>query len=85
MGHALGNWGVAFLGAPMANKFYNKQTTTSLKPGGPSKNGGDGTRSVKINMQCPEYPKSMGGKVGSFHGLKGAEVCPIYPEQEGLN
>lgn len=69
----------------MANKFYNKQTTTSHHPGDSSKKGKAGMRSVKINMQCPEYTKSMGGKVGSFHGLKGAEVCPIYPEQEGLN
>ena len=68
----------------MANKFYNKQTTTSLK-GEPPAPSHEGPTSAAVPMRLPKWPKGLGGEAGHWRGLKGAEVCPCYPESDGLN
>lgn len=69
----------------MANKHYNKQTTTSLTDGRKPPRSQSGLRSAKVVMEQPHWPKAMGGAIGHFRGLQGAPVCSPYPEEEGLH
>lgn len=68
----------------MANKFYNKQTTTKIGSEVPPKSKA-GSRSASVPMKCPAFPTSVGGKAGSWPGLKGAEVRSPYPDKDGLD
>lgn len=70
----------------MANKFYNKQTTTKLT-GKASPDGDAHGASLKSSMgKHADVMPGLPGKTGHYPGASGEfEVASIYPVSEGID
>lgn len=69
----------------MANKFFNKQTTTSRKAAKPPIKGPMGTpMSTAMGEHKDPWP-GLPGKASSWPGKPSAKVIKQHPIEEGLS